>query len=166
MKTSAKRLAVCAMMAALSVVLMVLGSVLELGMYACPLFVGLCFLPIGQKYGRKYQILLYVTTCILCFLLVPNVEQNLMLAGLFGWYPILRPGLQKLPKWLRWPVKLALFNGVVIAIEWLVMTVLVPEAVGSVLLALLLLLGNVTFVLYDYLISRASGILGKLARLF
>lgn len=141
MKENARRMAFCAMMAALSVVLMVLGAVLELGMYACPLFAGLCFIPVGQKYGRKFHWTLYAAASILCFLLVPNMEENLMFAGLFGWYPIVRPGLQRLPKVLGWVCKLLIFNGAVTAIEWLVVTVLAPEVLGGTILWVLLALG-------------------------
>lgn len=165
MRTSTRRMAMCAMMAALSVVLMVLGAVLELGMYACPLFAGLCFIPIGQKYGRKYHITLYVASSILCFLMVPNMEENLMLAGLFGWYPILRPSLQKLPKVLCWICKLAIFNVVVIAIEWLVMTVLAPEVLGNTIAWILLLLGNLTFLAYDFLIPKMELLMGRITKL-
>ena len=153
------------MMAALCVVLMVLGAVLELGMYACPLLAGLCFIPIGQKYGRKYHIILFVATALLSFFLVPNIEENLIFAGLFGWYPILRPVLQKLPGVLRWLVKLAVFNGVVVAIEWLVMTVLAPEAMADVMLWVLLALGNVTFIAYDFLIPRLDALMGRIVKL-
>lgn len=165
MRTSARRMAICAMMAALSVVLMVLGAVLELGMYAAPLLAGLCFIPIGQKYGRKYQWMLYAVTGVLCLLLVPNMEENLMFIGLLGWYPILRPSLQSLPKLLRWVIKLAFFNVIVAAIEWLVMTVLAPEAVGGVMLWILLVLGNITFIAYDLMIPRMEQFLGRLAKL-
>lgn len=165
MRTSAKAMATCSMMAALCVVLMALGAVLELGMYACPLFAGLCFIPIGQKYGRKYHISLYVVSSILCFLLIPNMEENLMFAGLFGWYPIVRPSLQKLPKVFRWIAKLAIFNAVVVAIEWLVMTVLVPEAIGGVLLWVLLILGNITFLAYDFMIPRLEVLMGRITKL-
>ena len=41
MRNQARRMAVCAMMAALSVVLMLLGAILELGMSAAPLFAGI-----------------------------------------------------------------------------------------------------------------------------
>lgn len=153
------------MMAALCVVLMVLGAVLELGMYACPLLAGLCFIPIGQKYGRKYHLILFVATALLSFFLVPNIEENLIFAGLFGWYPILRPVLQKLPGVLRWLVKLAVFNGVVVAIEWLVMTVLAPEAMADVMLWVLLALGNVTFIAYDFLIPRLDALMGRIVKL-
>lgn len=165
MRTSTRRMAICSMMAALSVVLMVLGAVLELGMYACPLFAGLCFIPIGQKYGRKYHITLFVASSLLCFLMVPNMEENLMFAGLFGWYPIVRPSLQKLPKVIRWAAKLVIFNVVVIAIEWLVMTVLVPETIGGVLLWVLLILGNITFLAYDFMIPKVEVLLGRISKL-
>ena len=165
MRTSTKRMATCAMMAALCVVLMVLGAVLELGMYACPLFAGLCFIPIGQKYGRKYHFTLFVASSILCFLMVPNMEENLMFAGLFGWYPIVRPMLQKFPMVIRWICKLAIFNIVVIAIEWLVMTILVPEAIGGVLLWVLLILGNITFLAYDFMIPRVEVLMGRITDL-
>ena len=165
MRTSTKRMATCSMMAALCVVLMVLGAILELGMYACPLFAGLCFIPIGQKYGRKYHITLYVASSILCFLMVPNMEENLMFAGLSGWYPIVRPVLQKLPKVIRWICKLAIFNVVVIAIEWLVMTILVPEAIGGTLLWVLLILGNITFLAYDFMIPKMEVLMGRITEL-
>ena len=164
MKKKTRAIAVCAMLAALSVVLMLLGAVLELGMYACPLFVGLCFIPVGQKYGRKYHATLYIASGILCLLFVPNVEENLMLAGLFGWYPIVRPILQRLNKWLRWILKLLIFNAAVVAIEWLVMTVLVPEVMPDVLLWVLLLLGNITFLAYDLMIPRWEGLTGRIVK--
>lgn len=156
-----KRLTVCAMMAAVSVVLMLLG----LGMYASPLLTGLMLIPIGKKYGRKYQVMLWIAISALCLMLVPNIEQNLMFAGLFGWYPIAYPTLQKLPRGLRMGVKLLLFNGVVIAIEGAVLLLLAPEAMETWFLLLLLGLGNVTFVLYDYIIPKTEFLLGRLMRM-
>ena len=153
------------MVGAVCVVLMLLGSILDLGMYAVPLFVGLFLIPIGEKYGRKYQTMLWIVIGILSFMLVPNVEQNLMFFGLFGWYPILYPTLQKPPKLLRVIVKLALFNGVVIAIEALVILVLVPEVLGAGILSVLLLMGNVIFLLYDLLIPKMNFLLRRFAAL-
>ena len=164
MRNTTKRMATCAMMTALGVVLMLLGGVLELGMYACPLFAGLAFVPLGEKYGQKYHVMLYISTTILCFLLVPNWEENLMFAGFFGWYPILRPHLEKLPLILRWIGKLALFNGAVIAIEWLLMTLIMSETMGGILLWLLLAMGNVTFIAYDCLIPRMRILMRRITR--
>ena len=164
MRFASKRMAICAMVAALCVVLMLLGGILELGMYACPLLAGLCLIAVGQKYGRKYHMLVYIVSGLLCFLFVPNIEENLMYAGLLGWYPIVRPLLQRLNKWIGWAVKLLIFNGAVIGIEWLVMTVLVPEIMETWLLWALLILGNITFIAYDLMIPKWEGLTLRMAK--
>ena len=160
-----KRLTICAMMAAVSVVLMLLGAVLQLGTYAAPLLTGMVLIPIGDRYGRKYQVMLWLVISVLCFMLLPAAEQNMMFAGLFGWYPIAYPTLQKLPRLLRLPVKLLLFNGVVIAMEALLLWVIAPEAMELTMMLLLLALGNVTFLLYDYLIPKTELILRRIMKL-
>lgn len=160
-----KRLTICAMMAAVSVVLMLLGAVLQLGTYAAPLLTGMVLIPIGDRYGRKYQVMLWLVISVLCFMLLPAAEQNMMFAGLFGWYPIAYPTLQKLPRLLRLLVKLLLFNGVVIAMEALLLWVIAPEAMELTMMLLLLALGNVTFLLYDYLIPKTELILRRIMKL-
>ena len=161
MKDQSKRIAVCSITAALGVVVLLLGAVLGLGMYVCPVLVGLCLLPIGNRYGIKYQLILWVVISILSFIFVPNPEENLMFAGLFGWYPALYPKLQKLPKLLRLLVKLLIFNGIVIALEALVVLVLVPEILSAAMILLLLAIGNLTFLLYDKLIPRFPILAGR-----
>ena len=161
MKQQSRRMAVCGMTVALGVVLMVLGAILELGMYVCPMFVGLFLIPIGNKWGVKYHLLLWAAISLLCLMLVSNLEQNLMFLCLFGWYPALRPRLQRLPRLPRLLVKLALFNAIVIAIETLLILVLVPEAMGTALTVILLALGNVTFLLYDFAIPRFAWLADK-----
>lgn len=157
-----KRLTVCAMMTAVSVVLMLLGAVLQLGTYAAPLLTGMILIPMGNRYGRKYQVMLWIAVSIVSFMLVPSVEQNLMFAGLFGWYPIAYPRLQKLPRLVRLPVKLLLFNSVVITMEAALIWLIAPEAITMGMVLLLLALGNVTFVLYDHLIPKTDLILQRI----
>ena len=165
MMEQTKRLTICAMMAAVSVVVMLLGAVLQLGTYAAPLLTGMALIPIGNRCGRKYQTMLWITVSVLCFMLIPAAEQNLMFAGLFGWYPIAYPTLQKLPKLLRLPVKLLVFNAAVIAVEALVLYVLAPEAMELGFMALLLALGNVTFLLYDYLIPKTELLMERILKI-
>lgn len=154
MKKQSKKIAVCGVMAALGVVIMLLGNVLGLGMYLSPMLVGLCLIPVGQKWGTKYQILLWIAIGLLSLVLVSNPEQDLMFIGLFGWYPALRPKLQTLPPIPRMMVKLLIFNVVVVTLEALLMLVLVPESMGTALTVVLLVLGNVTFLAYDFVIPR------------
>jgi len=160
-----RRIAAGAMLCALCTVLMLLGGVLELGMYAAPMLAGLCLLPYGEKYGVKYQFIAFGAVSLLSFMLVPGVEQNLMFLGFFGWYPMLRSILQKLNKTGRIILKLAVFNAAVIAVEMLVMLLLVPESMGMGFLILLLVLGNVCFILYDALFPRLCAFTDRIKKL-
>lgn len=148
-------------MAAFSVVILLLGAVLGLGIYASPMIAGICLLPIGRTCGTKYHVILWIAVSILSFIFVPDVEENLMYLCLFGLYPILYPRFQKIPKGLRIVAKLLFFNVVFIAVEVLVMLFLVPEAMGTVLMVVFLLLGNLMFLCYDFIIPRAEMLLGK-----
>ena len=147
-----RKIAAGAMMAALCVIIMLLGAVIDLGTYAAALLAGVAMIPYGQKYGRKYQLMVFAASAALSFMLVPNIEQNLMYLGFYGWYPILWPGLEKLHKLTRYMVKFFIFNVCFISVEALVMLVLVPEAMGSVLFVIFIITANVTFFAYDYMI--------------
>lgn len=156
-----KRMAMCGMMAALSVVLMVLGGALGLGMYVSPLLAGLCLIPIGNAYGKKYQVILWLAVSALSLLLLPNIEESLMYLCLFGCYPIIRPQFQKLPKVLRFITKLLFFTIVFAALQLLITLVLVPEVMGTGMMLTLIVLADVTLILYDFVLPRVEWIMEK-----
>ena len=151
-----RAVAVCGMMAALSVVLMVLGAILEIGLYAAPMLAGLCLLPVGERYGKKYQLILWAAVSALCLILVRSPEQNLMYLCVFGYYPVLRPALQKLPRGLRFLTKTVWFNGVTVLVELLVIKVLAPEALAPWMAVALLAAGNAVFWCYDFVLPMAQ----------
>lgn len=159
-----RKMAACGVTAAVCVVILLLGGVIDIGMYAAPIIAGLLLISIGDVWGRKYQVMLWGVVSVLAFLFVPNLEENLMFAGLFGWYPILRPGLERLPRLLRWPVKLAMFNGAVLAIEALVMWLVAPAAEAGWILAVLLVMANGVFIMYDFLIPRVRAIFKRVKK--
>lgn len=154
MREQTLKIAAGAMTAALGVILMVLGAAVGLGTYLSPMLAGLCLLPAGRAWGMKYHLLIWAAVSLLCLMLVPDMEQNLMFIGLLGWYPALRPRLQKLRPLPRLLGKILLFNAVIIALEALLMLVLVPETLGAAFAALLLTVGNITFLLYDTALPR------------
>ena len=148
-------IASCGMIAALSVDLMILGAALGLGLYLSPMLGGLCLVPIGQKFGAKYQWLVWSAVSFLSFILVPEMEQNLMYLTLFGLYPILQPLFLRLPHRLVWPCKLLYFNLVFIAVEALALFLLTPEPMPPAVMVILVLVSNAVFIMYDYLLPRA-----------
>ena len=156
-----KRIAFCGVTAALGVVILLLGNFLGIGTYVAPILTGLLLLPAGKQWGVKYQILLWLAVGLLGLFLLSDLEESLLFFCFFGWYPILRPRLQKLPKALGWLLKFLVFNAVIIAVEAALMLLLVPEDLGVGLLLVLLALGNVTFLFYDLVIPKAEGMLTK-----
>lgn len=163
-----KRISGCGIAAALCVVIMLLGGYLGLGMYVSPVLAGLCLVPVGNRFGRKYHLLLWFAVSILSFLFVPNVEQNLLFFGVFGIYPVLYPYFARIPVGMRILCKLLWFNLVTIAVEAAVLFVLAPETMGSGMLLLLLFMANVIFICYDRIVPKADVLaekyLGRLKR--
>ena len=141
-------------MSALSVVIMLVGGYLEVGMYAAPMISGLLLMPVGDRYGKKYHIAMWAVVGVISFILIPYVEQNLMFLLLFGLYPVIYSFFGKMPRGLRMITKFIYFNITFIGIEALVMFVLVPEVVSLWMTIVFLVLGNITFLLYDLIVPR------------
>ena len=99
----------CGMMAALGVVLMLIGSVLAVLTYAAPLIASVCLIPVLTEYGKGKALLCYIASAILAVLLSPDKELAFFYVFL-GYYPILRPLLTRIgPKAARFIVKLVFF---------------------------------------------------------
>ncbi|MBR4941696.1 MAG: hypothetical protein IKZ19_06835 [Clostridia bacterium] len=162
MKNKTKAVAFCGILCALSVVIMLLGNILGLGTYASPMIAGLILLLISKKYGRKYHIIAFFAVCILNFIFVGSIEQNLMFVLLFGPYPIIRPIFQRLPKVPRMILKVLFFNSVTVGLEFLIVKFLAPEVLTKEMIISLLALGNLTFVLYDLVLARSDIITHRL----
>ena len=149
------------MVAALCAAIMLLGQVLGIGMYISPMLCGLLLLPVGSTYGKRTQLLTYLAVALLSFILVSDLEQNLMFACIFGWYPAVYGGLQRKKQPWRTICKFAIFNAILIPLQLLLCYILVPQSYSVWMLILLLVLFNVTFGAYDLLIPRMQARLEK-----
>ncbi len=158
MNREAKRMALGGVTAALAVVLMCLGTLIPIATYAVPmllcLFLGFLLPMLGTKFAWAW----YLTVSILGLLFAPDKEAAALFAFL-GYYPILKPWLDKRKLPLLW--KLLLFNVVILAMYWLLMNLFGMSALrsefremGTVLTVATLILGNFTFFLVDRLLGR------------
>ena len=161
-----KLIALGGVTAALSVVLMLAGSLIGIGTYAAPMLAGLALLPAGEKGGRKLHALLWLIVSILSLVLVPDVEASLLFLCPFGCYPLLRPMMENLPRGLRFAAKALFFLVSTLAAEAALLLFVPPEVMPVWMIALLIVLGCLMFVLYDRVMPRAQMILTqKLARM-
>ena len=163
MRSPARRTALCGLLAAVSVVCLMMGSLIPAALYACPILAMAALLPLRETFGHGAALTAYAAVSILALLLVPDKELALLYA-FFGWYVPLQPFLDGLrPRPLRIAVKLALANlamltlyGLLIFVFQLQSVLEELEGLGTLWLIILLLSANCLFVLTDILLHRLS----------
>ena len=157
-KTS--RVALGGMIAALSLAVM-LAAYFPYLTYALPALAGMLLLVIVQEIGVKWAFLVYAAVGLLSLLMCEK-EAAVMFVFLFGPYPVFKGFLDRLrPRPVRVIAKQACFNIVAILAYWLVITVFqIPMddmgLVGEYGPIVLLVMGNIAFVLYDYCMTYAA----------
>lgn len=159
-RTNTAIVALCGILAALAVSLMFLGGVLPFAGLACPMLASLVLLPVYIETGKKWGVVWFAAVSILGLLLAPDKEGAILFV-FFGYYPMLKKLLGRLPKALKWLTKLIYVNVCVAAAYSLMIFVFRMDAVSKdlaemerYLLPILAVLANLSFVLYDLLIDR------------
>lgn len=161
-QTKTKQIALGGVLAALAAVLLLLGGAIPVGTYLAPMLASLPLLALGRELPKALCLGWYAMVSLLGVLLCPDKETAFVFVFL-GWYPLAKPGLDRLRVLPRLSCKLLVFNAAVGALYALLILVfqlraLVEEAkdTGLPLLLLLLALGNLSFLLYDLLLARLS----------
>ena len=163
MRSSARRTALCGLLAAVSVVILMMGSLIPAALYACPILAMATLLPLRQRFGTGAALTTYAAVSILALLLAGDKELALLYV-FFGWYVPVQPILDRLhPKLLRIAVKLLLANGAMTALYSLLLFVfrlpdLTEELSGlsALWMTLLLLSANALFVLTDIFLHQLA----------
>ena len=152
-KTESQKIALCGMLGALSVVLLLIGSALQIGTYAAPMLAAFLLIPVLEDYGPRYALTLYATVSIL---FVPETELAFFYVLVMGYYPVLRVKLNTIKsRWVRWIIKFAVFNAATVLVYLLLFALLGPAVLdelladGTAMLAALLAAGNLSFWLCD-----------------
>ena len=117
-KTESQKIALCGVLSALSVVVLLVGNVLQIGTYAAPMLASFLLVPVLEDYGKKYALLLYAVVSLLSLFLVPDKELVLFYVLVLGYYPVLRVRLNNIRRGvLRWMAKFGCFNAAVCAAD-------------------------------------------------
>lgn len=150
------RIAFCAVIAALEVVLMMAAGLFRIGTYALPCFAGLLGIAIVIEYKCKWALAVYFVTALLSFFLSGDKEAVVMFIAFFGYYPILKNLLERYVhnRVVLWIIKLLVFNAAAVGSFFAAANLLAVPADEFVLFGVyvpyvFLLLGNVFFVIYD-----------------
>lgn len=161
---SARQIALGGIFAALAVVILLLGGMIQVGTYVAPMLAALPLVILLAELPGSLCLGWYAIVALLGVLLCPDKETAFVFVFL-GWFPLAKPRLDRLPKVPGLLCKLLLFNLSVAGLYALLILVfrldaLVQEAqeTGMILLIAILLLGNLSFILFDLVLGRLTAL--------
>ena len=154
---SAGKVAYPAILSALALVLVYLGSIAPTGSWGIVAAAGLLPAAAVVSVSLKAGFLCWAAAAILAFLLVPDKFCVLLFGVLFGLYPMVKSLVERLQKKpLEYALKLAFFN-VAFTLIWLIMAAAVAASLPQILGSsawVLYAAANVVFIMYDYGFSK------------
>lgn len=152
--------AVGGIVTALSIVLMFLTSIIPSMTYALPAAAGILLSLIVIEIDKRWALGVYAAVSLLSILLIADKEAAVMYIMFFGYYPVLKGVFEgKLNPVLSWVLKFTVFNiGIVLATLITIYVFNIPfdemERYGKWAAVLLLAIGNVVFLIYDFALTN------------
>ena len=157
-----KRIALCGMFGALSVTVMLLGSIIPFATYMCPAIAAFFILPIVYEYKEKTGFTLYLVVSILSSLLVAEKEFAMVYVFVFGLYSVFKFRADRIkPKALQLTIK-ALFSIITTVTCYSLLLFVFPSPVlteefadfTGMLAIVFLALFTLVFMMYDFASSK------------
>ncbi len=154
-------IAYCGIMVALSTIIMLAALIPSLT-YLLPAVSGICIWTVSEQLNRRWALLAYAASALLCFMLIPEIEADLYYLFFFGYFPLVKEPLEKIrPKVLAYFAKLAVFN-VSVVIAFLILSQIMNleqileglESFGDMAVYALWGMANVAFVIYDFCLGN------------
>lgn len=154
-------IAYCGIMVALSVIVMLLALIPSMT-YVLPAVSGIFIWTIADQINRKWGILSYAASALLCFLIVPEIEADLYYLFFFGYYPLAKDIVEKIkPKLLAFAVKFLIFNIAVVIAFNIISHIMNLEQIleglesfGDMAVYVLWGAANVAFLFYDLCLNH------------
>lgn len=145
----AKKLAFAAILSALGVVLLYLGSVISVLDLTAVALGSLLIMLAVMEVGGVYPYLIWLVTGVLSLLLVPDKFGALVYFCFGGIYPILKAYYERIHPVLAWIVKVSTFNTMLILMVLMAKYVVGIKGTDLSFTIPLFALCNFTFVIYD-----------------
>ena len=163
MMKKSTQVAIGGLSAAICLLMMFMTGLIPFSSYIFPAMAGIVLIAVAQENGSRAAMLVFTVTCLLALMIVPDRSAVMMFVLLLGYYPILRPYIQRIPRIFRLPLKLVFINLVVVVFYYIMRYVfLVPDMLegwgdfGRYTVVVALGLANFTFLMYDYFVSQVT----------
>ncbi len=155
-----KKITLCAVLSALCVAVMYIGSFIEVLDISVAAAASIVVFFCSEELGKKYAFAVYGAVSLLSFLLLPQKWVAAYFALFFGIMPITKKLFEKTGKIFSWVLKLLAFNAEVFAFYFVAERLDFFEENERSLpyLLVLLVLANLVFALVDILYDRLQKI--------
>lgn len=149
-----KKLAVSAMLSALGIVLLYLGSATNILDLTAVVIASLLIFFAVMEMGTPYQYLIYGVTSLLAVLLLPDKTAAFAYLLFGGIYPVFKAMFEKLHFVVAWILKFSYFNTVLTLMIVISKYIMHVEDTGMGFGILFYAFANFTFWLYDIAVSQ------------
>ena len=155
MRSQTSKIALCGVIAALSVVVLFMTGIVPVATVALPAIAGCFLIAVVAETSVRWGLGVYAVVSVLSLVLVPDREAALLYLVFFGYYPALYGALCRIrSRALCWMVKFAVFNAAIFAESLLAIFLLrIPMdemlPFGWISIPILWVLFNLVFVFYD-----------------
>lgn len=158
MRTRTRRLTVSAILAAVGVVLLYLGALIEVLDLSVVVLASLVCVFAVLEMGGAWPWLVYAVVSVLSTVLLPVKTPAVLFLLFGGCYPIVKAYYERLPRVVSWLLKVVSFNLALtlfmVAARWLLGLTDVTYFDTPLWTVLTYLAGNAVFVLYDVALTR------------
>lgn len=154
-KLSARRVAFTAVFTALAVAFMYIGCVLPTGQLGFLGLASLLGIAATVEFGLPGGLFVWLGGAILGLLILPSKTVAWLFAVFFGPYPAVKALSEKRGRAVEWCVKMAFFNLALSLAVFVLKAALVAFGSYRFGTAILYVLGNAVFVLFDIAVTRA-----------
>ena len=150
-----KKVSFSAILAALAVIVMLIGSVVETVTLATAGIASLCIMIAVLELGKTYAFMIYAAASVLALLLLPVKDPAIFFALSFGYYPILKLLIEKIKnKIVAYALKGCVFTAAFSALFLIAIKFLVPNANLTKYAIVWYLFGLLIFFAFDYAFSK------------
>lgn len=168
MKKLSFQIALGGIITALCIIMMFSVGLFPVLVYVFPMLSSLLIFILNYECGVKTALTSYAATSFLSLILSPDKESALIFASFFGYYPIINIYIDKIKSAaVRWAVRLGVFNAAMIA-SYLILIKLFAAVTlddfGKWTGPILLVMGNITAVCYEFALRNVSRIYVKKLR--
>ena len=152
-----KKISFTAILAALTFILLMVGSVFETVTLSVAAIASLCVIVAVAELGYGYAFALYLIISLLGFLLLPIKDPLLYFTGFFGYYPIVKHLAEKVRLPFNYVIKVISFSCSYALILVLGIKLFAPQIeINALIITLAFIVLLAVFFVYDYALNKLT----------